>query len=106
MIAAFRLRAAITTERMARITRRKIMWHLWRSERRLENNAIHADSEPPDVARSARRSTVFERIELASAILVVLAILNENWDILPMAIHPTTKEGLKAIGGIAVAVFI
>ena len=58
------------------------------------------------IIRSERKSALFERIELASALLVVCAILTEDWDILPSVVHPATKEGLKALGGICVAVFI
>jgi hypothetical protein len=71
-----------------------------------KKDSMQTNSEPAEITRYGRRSTLFERIELASAIFVVFAILTEDWDILPMVIHPTTKDGIKAIGGVAVATFI
>jgi hypothetical protein len=53
-----------------------------------------------------KESDALERVELASAVLVVCAILTEDWDVLPKAAHPTSKDRLKALGGIFVAVFI
>jgi hypothetical protein len=86
----------------------KVRWKFWRRSRRRKNDPIQGSpEEPPEVTRSGRRAALFERVEVCAALLVVVSILAEDWDILPTAIcDPTSKDGIKAIAGICVAVFI
>lgn len=85
----------------------KRTWRLWRWRRRRKNFSIQNNSEPPEIARSEHKAERFEALELASAMLVVVSVLAEEWDILPKAAYsPASKDGIKALAAISVATFI
>lgn len=77
-------------------------WRFWRWFRR---NASHANTEemPAAVIRAEKRSSRFSIAETCFGILVVAGVLYEDWDNLPMIVHPNSPAGRMAIGGIVVA---
>jgi hypothetical protein len=83
-------------------------WHFWRwfRQKKLHFSAAMNSSLSPDIEHLDRKATVLERIGIGCALLVVCSVIVEDWDVLPMIFHPATKEGIRAIGGIGVAVFI
>ncbi len=77
-------------------------WRFWRWVRRKASHA-NAEGMPASVIRADKRSARFSIAETCFGILVVAGVLYEDWDNLPMVVHPNSAAGRMAIGGIIVA---
>ena len=96
------------TKNMDKPPKRTTFWRRWRLFRRTDIQTSQNDIErpPKSVVQAEKRSGLMEVFSIACGLLVMASVLVEDFDILPMVIHPSTREGIKAIGGIGVAVFI
>jgi len=77
-------------------------WRFWRWLRRSASHA-KADSMPASVMSADRRSSRFSFAETCFGVFVVAGVLYEDWDNLPMIIHPNSPQGRMAIGGVIAA---
>jgi hypothetical protein len=77
-------------------------WRFWRWFRRQASHS-NAEGMPASVIRADKRSARFSIAETCFGILVVAGVLYEDWDNLPMVVHPNSPAGRMAIGGIIVA---
>lgn len=77
-------------------------WRLWSRFRRTASHA-NAEEIPASVVRAEKRAYRFSITEICFGILVVAGVLYEDWDNLPMVVHPDSSAGRMGLGGIIVA---
>lgn len=94
--------------KMPRAPNRKTFWRFWRRLRRSDSHASQNEIgyPPPAVRDAERKSALLEKLEIAAGVGVIGGVVAEDFDILHMILHPFTREGVKAIGGVCVALFI